>query len=463
MPADEPPDPEDWGAWLVEGYDGPPVPDAVDLVLEAATMESVFAAQRLRSVDSMRRELLIEAHGRGVGVTDIVERSIRLELATTMRITEYAAGRMIVQAEALVRRYPAALDSLGGGRMTPKHAEILVDALDELTPDLRDEVEQVAVQLAESLPVVTFRRSLRALIERAEAPTLEERWRTALQARRVVVAHTHDGMGLMLLHAPQVELHAILGRATAIAKTIVVRDGETRTLDQVRADILCDLLIDGVTDAVPAEARGIRPTVVVTVPVLSLLDDDAAAIADVLVVEGVGPIPLSVARELSGGDGAWMRVLTHPETGMVLSVGRDQYRPPAALRKLTRWRADRCMAPGCGMPASRCEIDHNVAWERGGETSLENNAPFCKNHHIVKHHGGWTVGQIEGSGGAVEWISPTGRRYVVQPERINVFVHRFELIIRVRSTTHDRDVRWTTNIRETTRNLNRIVVTTARN
>ena len=69
------------------------------------------------------------------------------------------------------------------------------------------------------------------------------------------------------------------------------------------------------------------------------------------------------------------------------------------------------------MPASRCEIDHNQAWEHGGDTSLENHAPFCKGHHTVKHHGGWIVRQIEGSGGAIEWTSPTGRRYIVQPER----------------------------------------------
>jgi hypothetical protein len=29
----------------------------------------------------------------------------------------------------------------------------------------------------------------------------------------------------------------------------------------------------------------------------------------------------------------------------------------------------------------------------------------------------WVVTQVPGSGGALEWISPTGRRYVVQPER----------------------------------------------
>ena len=36
---------------------------------------------------------------------------------------------------------------------------------------------------------------------------------------------------------------------------------------------------------------------------------------------------------------------------------------------------------------------------------------------MVKHHGGWRLRQVPGSGGAVEWTSPTGRRYVVDPER----------------------------------------------
>ena len=102
---------------------------------------------------------------------------------------------------------------------------------------------------------------------------------------------------------------------------------------------------------------------------------------------------------------------------MVLSVGRDRYSPPAALQKLVKWRADRCMGPGCGVPASRCEVDHQIRWADQGETALENNAPLCKGHHLVKDNTDWVVTQLPGSGGALEWISPTGRRYVVQPER----------------------------------------------
>ncbi|WP_374316044.1 HNH endonuclease signature motif containing protein [Microbacterium sp.] len=77
------------------------------------------------------------------------------------------------------------------------------------------------------------------------------------------------------------------------------------------------------------------------------------------------------------------------------------------------------MAPGCGIPASRCEIDHTIAWEHGGPTALTNHAPLCTGHHTVKHHGGWTVHHIPHTGGALLWTSPTGRRYRVNPERPN--------------------------------------------
>ena len=259
------------------------------------------------------------------------------------------------------------------------------------------------------------------MIDEARVVTLAERHEAALVQRRVLVESAGDGMAWTHHFGPEVEAHAVFGRATAIAKAILAQPGETRTLDQIRADVFSDLLIEGTVTDHPAATRGIRASVVVTVPALALMLDDDAAVAaagsDPARVEGIGPIPIGRARELCGGDASWMRVLTHPETGMVLSVGRDQYPPPASLRRLVKWRADRCMGPGCGMPASRCEVDHTIAWEHGGTTNLENLAPLCRGHHKVKHHGGWRVRQVPDSGGAVEWTSPLGRQYVVTPER----------------------------------------------
>lgn len=132
-------------------------------------------------------------------------------------------------------------------------------------------------------------------------------------------------------------------------------------------------------------------------------------------VEGVGPIPIERARALAGTAKEWIRVLTHPETGMVLSVGRDRYRVPKAMRQAVEWRAARCLGPGCGMPASRCEIDHRIGWADGGETAFTNLNPFCKNHHIIKTVTDWRIDP--GDGGVVRWTSPTGRSYDVEPER----------------------------------------------
>jgi len=421
-----PPDGPDFAddpAWEVHAGWAPPLPDAVDLVIETHTMISVFAAQQFVRIDAFHLEALANARLHGYELTQVIERSLRLELAAALAITEASADALVAQAEALVHRYPAALDSLAGARMTQRHASLLVEAIDGVEPELRPQLLPPAIALAESLPVGTFRRKLRTLIECVRSITLAERHEKALEARRVVVEPGEDGMAWLSALIPAVEASAIHGRLTATAKVLADRDNEARSLDQLRADVFGDLLIDGVTDLLPAGVRGIRPTVVVTVPALALLSPDGGCGGEPARVEGVGPIPIERARELCGAAVGWMRVLTHPETAMVLSVGRERYRPPPELRRLVRWRAERCMAPGCGVPASRCQIDHNVAWEHGGDTALENLAPFCQGHHTVKHHGRWRVEQIEGSGGAILWTSPTGRRYRVEPERsVPVFV-----------------------------------------
>ena len=398
-----------------------PVPDELEVVMDMSRMMASHEAEQLTRIDRIRAAHLAEAEVAGRVLTDVVMRGLRLELAAGLRITEHEAGDLIALAEGLVHHYPEAMSALRDGRIVKRHAKLLVDGLDEVEPDLRGELVGEALALAETQPVGEFRRSLRKLIETARVVTLAERHEAALAQRRVYVELLDDGMAWTHKLGPAVEARAEFDRATAMAKIILAQEGETRTLDQIRADVMGDLLIEGTTTAHPAEARGIRASVVVTVPVLALLAQDdqdvAASGSDPATVEGVGPIPIAKARELCGADATWMRVLTHPETGMVLSVGRTNYSPPASLKRLVKWRADRCMGPGCGMPASRCDVDHTVAWEHGGDTALENLAPLCRGHHMVKHHGGWRLRQVPGTGGAVEWISPTGRRYVVAPER----------------------------------------------
>ena len=405
-----------------------PAPDPLGPILDVDGMLSSMEAHRLHQIECFRLAAHTRAAQTGRTSPDLVERSVRLELAAAMRTTEYEAEALMIRGHALVHRYPSALDSLGRGRMTRKHAEILVSLLDAVDIDLVPRLVQPAVALAEAEPVGVFRRKLRELIEQVQAPTIVERHEAAVKKRRVVYEPAVDGMAWLSLYGPAVELKAGYDRITRMGKAILrAPDGtgdadddtatapDGRNLDQIRADVLGDLLIEGEVAGHPDRARGIRAEVVVTVPALSLLDDEHAAKGEPARVEGVGPIPIGKARELCGDSGNWMRILTHPETGMVVSVGRDSYRPPRAIRRLVRWRAGRCLAPGCNQPADRCHLDHNIDWALGGETEVTNLSPFCVGHHVVKHGTEWEVQQL--AGGVMQWTSPNGRVYLVEPER----------------------------------------------
>jgi hypothetical protein len=60
---------------------------------------------------------------------------------------------------------------------------------------------------------------------------------------------------------------------------------------------------------------------------------------------------------------AWEEQETNPESGVVLSVGSDQYRVPADLRRWLRLRDGTCRFPGCNRPAFRSDIDHTTSWD----------------------------------------------------------------------------------------------------
>src|SRR6478735_2913645 len=141
------------------------LPDELDLVIEAADMMTVLAAQRLVRIDAMRREALRDATRNGRVLTEVVERGVRLELAAALRITEHAAGDLLSFSQAMVHSYPAVLASMERARITERHAQILIAAVDELEPEFRDQVLEPGIALAESEPVGTFRRKLRTLVD----------------------------------------------------------------------------------------------------------------------------------------------------------------------------------------------------------------------------------------------------------------------------------------------------------
>jgi hypothetical protein len=181
-----------------------------------------------------------------------------------------------------------------------------------------------------------------------------------------------------------------------------------RTIGQICADAVADLVLDGVTPT--GTGGGIRGSVMVTVPVFTLMGRSM----EPGFLEGYGPIPADTAREIAAGCPSFTRLLTHPETGAVLSVGKEHYKAPSDMRRWVALRDGTCRFPGCSRPASRSDLDHTVAREHGGPTDYDNLAHLCLAHHRLKHQTLWTV--VQEPGGVLRWTSPAGETHRTYPE-----------------------------------------------
>ncbi len=205
-----------------------------------------------------------------------------------------------------------------------------------------------------------------------------------------------DGMSWLSLHVADEAASRAKARLDDAARRLAAIPGETRTMDQLRADIAIDLLTTG-----QGGDSSVRATVMVTVPVLTLLGLSEQPGT----LDGVIPIDADTARRLAADAPSFHRILTHPVSGTVLDVDRTTYRVPADLRRAVLTRHPRCVFPGCGRRARDSDLDHGIDWARGGGTAFENLAPLCRHHHRMKHISLWRYRRVER---AFEWTSPTG-------------------------------------------------------
>jgi len=187
-----------------------------------------------------------------------------------------------------------------------------------------------------------------------------------------------------------------------------------RTLDQVRTDVLIDILLGAEPTGHELYAAGtdatldnIHAEVQVTIPSRMILDpDDGAAW-----LEAGTLISPDTARNLAGAAAGWDRVFYRPDTGQVEQI--DHYRPLAWQKRALIGRDLTCRFPGCTMPARKADIDHTHAFAEGGRTTMSNLACLCEAHHVMKHQSDWQMRQLDD--GVIEWTSPTGRTYETEP------------------------------------------------
>jgi hypothetical protein len=393
------------------------VAEIVDGIATLDRMAAGLAAMRFQLVADAQRMALISDGVMGTSDPELTRRAFRAELASALRIPEPTAERLCSEAESLVHDLPATLDALREGRLSERHARVLIDHLGPLEADDREAIERVAIPLAATLTVAKFDRRVRVLRERRAPERAVERHRAARDNRDVSLAPGRDGMAWLTAFLPAVDAVAIHTRIDATARAMR-RDGDSRTLGQLRADLLCSVLLEaesnattGLADVERVTYQAIRPQVIVTIPALSLLGHDDAPGT----LEGYGPIDAQTARRLVSDSPTLQRLLTDPVTGAELTLDRRRYRVTGDLRTWLRARDGGCRFPGCGRATRACDIDHTLDWVLDGKSAHNNLAHLCRSHHTLKHASGWNVRQSADRPGDLEWRSPLGRRYETTP------------------------------------------------
>ncbi|MFJ4045407.1 HNH endonuclease [Microbacterium sp. NPDC089987] len=209
-----------------------------------------------------------------------------------------------------------------------------------------------------------------------------------------------------------------MARIIAAGPTVIEIPTDSRGLDEIRTELLSDLLLS----ANPSEVMGsgldnVHARIQVTVAATTLAgDDDHPGQLD-----GHGTLHPDIARHLAGATTGWTRLFLDP-TGLVTET--DTYTPTEPMRRFLRTRDQHCRFPGCRMPVHRCEIDHTIDWALDGPTSVDNLAHLCLTHHALKHPDvpdefRWTARQLPDW--TLEWTSPAGRTHLDKPPRRVMF------------------------------------------
>jgi hypothetical protein len=403
--------------------------DAFSAPLGDALEELLNADREQRAAMARKVAAVVKAHGEQVrdvtpGNRMLANRSFRAQVASLLTITEKSAENFIGYAMTLHAAFPSTLEALGRSELSWHHATVIVDELASVQDESRQKLEAFALDQAGAITAHKLGRVLRRAREEQNPETITQRHEAAQHLRGVSIEDGADGMATLFYTDRSIHVHAIFNRLTAGASAM---NGplETRSLNARRADIFAHVMLAEVDGEAPGVVpdehdderfvrwfRGIRAQVILSVPVLTLLGhSDQPATLD-----GWVPIDPVTARRLVGTVASATRILTHPETGATLSVGRRRYKVPKDLRTYLQIRDLTCRFPGCEQPAHLSDIDHTLDWQFGGETRAGNLACLCPGHHTVKGETAWTVTQDADNSGILTWTDPSGRSYRTFPQ-----------------------------------------------
>ncbi|POH59077.1 hypothetical protein C3B59_17775 [Cryobacterium zongtaii] len=226
---------------------------------------------------------------------EVARRTIVSETACLTRVAERTIDRQLDEARFLSSYAPATFAAFSRGEISYRHATPLLGQLLTLPDGGQAAFEEKVLPEAKRLPVGRFRDKARRLRERLHPESIVTRHKNALADRRSYWEVAPDGMAWLHWYGTAHDTKAAYDRINGMAVKLrkagdptpadqtegtddartafglrpdATEELPTRTLDQLRADITAALLLDGITP--DGMGAGIRGTVMVTVPVLTL-------------------------------------------------------------------------------------------------------------------------------------------------------------------------------------------------
>jgi hypothetical protein len=394
--------------------------DGIDVagLSESGRLAFLTAAERLASWVSAVSAPALVAH---VGAAELVDTSTaeqtdvaalaqsaaREEIQAELAWSERTARSRIEVAREIGGRLRVTGDALRCGRISYTHALTLCDATSTLTDEQAAAVESAGLAKGTGKPPAVMRRVCRIARDQLAPNSALQRHRVAQANRGVTRWAELDGMACLQVRAPAIDIATIWGTLNHLAGR--GRDGDTRTLDNRRADALVALCHSGASGANAGVPR-VEVQILVGLPTLLGLSERPGVLA------GFGPVPAEIAREWARTAESVRRLVTDPVDGHLLDFGPRIRTAPARLRAYVVARDQTCTFPGCRVPAHLGDLDHEPPWKPdglGGSTSSANLGVLCRHHHRLKTHTDWVLARQ--SDGTAVWTSPSGRQHPVAP------------------------------------------------
>lgn len=408
------------GDALIDLYDKcskrPVTPESagfLDRARAAGRVENQAAAAQLEAIGELLAYRFGQHSGNELWVVDTME-AVGAEVAAGLRIGQTRAMTKVQYARAMRERLPQTAQVFCAGEIGVAEFGVIVFRTDAiLDAEVMASVDALIACNVTRWPSLTLRRlaaQVDKLVFHADADALRRR-KERHRGRDIVIGEDFEGIALIEGSLASPDAAALDQRLTALAGTVCPHDPRTR--EERRADALGALAAGADRlgcrcarqDCEAGDKKPASPVVIHVIAEQTTLDGTSSTPASLIGADAlIGP---ELLAELA------LTAKLVPLTNPGYRPPEPGYRPSKALADFVRARDLTCRAPGCDVPATKCEIDHSIPYADGGPTHAHNLNCKCKTHHLFKTFWGWREQQL--ADGTIIFTTPDGDTYVTTP------------------------------------------------